>query len=423
MVTKAVKKPRPSRPPARTPPRAAAGPRAVVASERGPTDLFTAEERATLALFSVEGIGPATLAGLRQAFGTLAEALAAPVERVCEHLRDEPTRNRFRQLHDVGTLADRLFERAARVGAQVLFPGRPGWPNQLEGLAFPPLLYVRGTLGPAERRVAIVGSRDTDRYGEEVAAFFADGLAARSVSVVSGGALGVDGAAHRACLGRGAPTVAVLGSGVDIAYPGEHKPLFREILARGGAVVSHFPPGTPGVPQNFKVRNRLIAALAEAVIVARAGAGSGALGTAAAALELRRPVFAVPGDVTCPLAAGVNALLEEGKARACTGLSPVARALDLGGEDWPSAVPGTGKGRKPTARSVAAPPKKAVRAERPQVPAELALVWEALGREPVQFDELLRRSRLDAAGLANALVRLEVLGLCEERLGKVFVRT
>jgi DNA processing protein len=323
----------------------------------------------------------------------------------------------------VGSLADRLFDRAAKVGARVIFPERPEWPAQLLGLDFPPVLYVRGTLEPKGRRVAIVGSREADRYGNQVAGFLAAGLAERGVGVVSGGAIGVDASAHRACLEVNGPTVAVLGSGVDIAYPGDHVGLFREIIARGGAVVSHFPPGTPSVPQNFQVRNRLIAALSEAVIVARARLGSGALQTAKAARVLKRPVFGVPGDVTCSLVAGVNQMLETREAQVCTGLGAVADALGLPGEDWPSMVEGgVSRRTRPDARSEAAGPVWAAK-RRSEVPLELRPVYEAMGREPVQFDELSRKCRLDAAGLASALVRLELMGLCQERVGKVFVRT
>lgn len=321
------------------------------ACEGQPPERVSAEERAALAFFSVEGIGPATLAGLREAFGSLAKALVAPAEELVAQVRDARARAYLEAVGDLGALADRCLSRAEELGARVLFPGRPDWPTQLEGLAFPPVLYVRGALDASQKRVALVGSRDSDPYGLELAAFLAEGLARRGIAVVSGGALGVDGAAHRAALGAGGSTAAVLGSGVDRAYPGEHRALFTEMIARGGAVVSHFPPGTPALPQNFIVRNRLIAALCDAVIVVRASASSGALGTAKAAVELKRPLFAVPGDVTCPLSEGCNSLLESGSARALVGLEGVARALGQDGEGWPSAAPGQAGAGAPRARS------------------------------------------------------------------------
>jgi DNA processing protein len=389
------------------------------------SDQLSEEELATLAFFSVEGIGPVTLTSLRLAFGSLAEALAAPGENVRQVLRDDATRQRFAGIADLRRLADRCLEGARRAGARILFPGRPGWPRQLEGCAFPPVVYVRGNLEPLARRVAIVGSRQTDDYGRELAAFFAAGLAREAVAVVSGGAVGVDGAAHRAAIGNGAATVAVLGSGVDVVYPSEHTALFQEIVARGGALVSHFPPGTPAVQQNFRVRNRLIAGLCDLTLVIRAGLHSGALGTAQATTELKRPLFAVPGDVTCELAAGVNALLESGQARAVAGLKPLGDALGLQA-DWISLGP-TSAGPPVRARSQCKPVPlpSAVRgatAAPADLPAELRPVYDALGDSPTQFDELLEKCALDAAHLANALLTLELMGLCEERLGKVFAR-
>jgi len=236
----------------------------------------------------------------------------------------------------------------------------------------------------------------------------------------------VDGAAHRAALGSGGTTVAVLGTGIDIAYPREHRPLFQEMIAQGSAVVSHLPPGTPGVPQNFKVRNKIIAALSELTVVTRAGEGSGALGTAGASAELGRPVFAVPGDVTCRLACGCNRLLEAGSARAATGLAPIATALGLDPTGWPSAAPQAdqARGRGPKARS-----KRDVRLSarsKPLPPTDvgqaLEPVLKALGPEPVQFDDLVERLGLQPSELSARLLELEMLGLCEERFGRTYVR-
>lgn len=383
---------------------------------------FTAEERATLAFFSVEGIGAKTLEKLKKAFGSLTEALRQPAREVAPYLHNDLIRENWLKVQDPGSLADRILEKAEKVGAKVIFQGRPEWPRQLEGLGFPPLLYVKGQIDPGAHRVAIVGSRDSDAYGLQLAAFFAAGLSERGVNVVSGGARGVDAAAHTAAFDQPGATIAVLGSGVDVVYPRENGALFDRIVLSGGAVVSHFPPGTPAPPQNFKIRNRVIAALADVTLVVRADAESGSLGTAMAAIEVHRPVFAVPGDVTAKLAAGVNNLLENNMARACTGLSPIAWALGIEGEDWPGlSVPGTRKVLN--VRSDAPPPRLAPAQQRAKVPGELEPVWEALGRRPVQFDELAALTGLDASELANALVRLELLGLCEERAGKVFART
>ncbi len=128
--------------------------------------------------------------------------------------------------------------------------------------------------------------------------------------------------------------------------------------------------------------------------------------------------------MTCSLVAGVNQMLEAREAQVCTGLGAVADALDLEGEDWPSLVDESAKPRRPrpSARSEAALPVRPTNREG-EVPLDLKPVYEALGRDPVQFDELSRKCRLDAAGLASALVRLELMGLCQERMGKVFVRT
>ncbi len=406
---------------------AAADLRACESPASGP---FTAEERAALAFFSVEGVGPVTLKQLKEKFGSLAEAFAAGKSQLLPVLRDAATRKRFSEIADPGALADKILADAERVGARVLFPGRPGWPRQLVGLDFPPVLYVRGNLDPEQKRVGLVGSRETDLYGAQLSSFFSAGLCQAGVCVVSGGALGVDAAAHRAALDGGGSTVAVLGSGIDRAYPGEHVKLFKEIAAGAGAVVSHLPPGTPAVPQNFQVRNRLIAGLCDAVVVVRAAASSGSLGTAAAVRHLGRPLFAVPGDVTCKLATGVNALLEREHAKPLVGLAPIAKVLGLSGERWPSAAyddAAPAKKKRPSARSEIRPvpelsTKRTSKVKAEEIPEELREVYRALAPGPCQFDELMSQCRLDAAGLANALLRLEVMGLCEERVGKVFAR-
>lgn len=206
-----------------------------------------------------------------------------------------------------------------------------GFPHGLSALADPPLgLFVRGELrsGPA---VAIVGARRASAYGREVAEHLGHELAAAGVCVVSGMARGVDAAAHRGALAGGGATVAVWGAGPDRVYPTEHAALAEEIAATG-ALVTEYPPGAPPRAAHFPERNRLIAGLAQVVVVVEADERSGALVTARLALDEGREVMAVPGSIFSRLSAGPNGLLRAGAAPVLTasdvlavlGVAPVA---------------------------------------------------------------------------------------------------
>ncbi len=174
-------------------------------------------------------------------------------------------------------------------------------------------LRVRGRWPPPEGpRAAIVGSRRPSPYGEAVAEQLGADLARAGVIVISGLALGIDAAAHRGALLSGGVTVAVMGTGVDIVYPAAHGRLAEDILAAGGALVSQFPDGTTPRRHNFPARNWTIAALSDVVVVVEAAAGSGALITADAALDLHKEVMAVPGSVFSPLSVGTHGLIRDG---------------------------------------------------------------------------------------------------------------
>ncbi len=208
---------------------------------------------------------------------------------------------------------DGIRERLRECGARMVFPGEPDYPASILDLHDPPAtLFVRGS-SPSEASggVAIVGARNCSPLGEEIAARFGRELASAGVPVVSGGARGIDAAAHRGSLDAGGPTVAVLGSGIDVAYPSGNGRLLERVAA-AGALVSEYPPGVPAMPFRFPARNRIVAALAEAVLVVEGAAGSGSLITADHALDLGRPVFAVPGAVTSPLSEVPLALIRDG---------------------------------------------------------------------------------------------------------------
>jgi DNA processing protein len=224
-------------------------------------------------------------------------------------------------------------ELAARVGARVVVPGDDEWPAALDDLGdrAPIALWVAGEghLGDAAgRAVAVVGARACTAYGEHVAGELAAGLGDRGWTAVSGGAYGIDAAAHRGALAVDGPTVAVLACGVDVPYPAAHDGLLRAVRARG-VVVSELPPGARPTRRRFLDRNRVIAALGRGTVVVEAAVRSGALNTAGHAEELSRPVMAVPGPVTSATSAGCHELV---RTRGAALVTDAGDVLDLVGD-------------------------------------------------------------------------------------------
>jgi DNA processing protein len=229
----------------------------------------------------------------------------------------------------------------SRFGGTLLTPDDDRWPAGLAalGAAMPLALWVRGRPdldALADRSVALVGARAATSYGEHVAAGMASGLADRGFTVVSGGAYGIDAAAHRGSVAAGGPTVALLAGGVDRFYPQGNHDLLRTIADSAGAIVSEVPPGSAPFRQRFLARNRLIAAMTGATVVVEAAWRSGALSTARRAAELLRPVGAVPGPVTSMASAGCHALLRDGVA---TCVTDAAEAAELAGDLGSDAAP------------------------------------------------------------------------------------
>jgi DNA processing protein len=227
------------------------------------------------------------------------------------------------------------------MGGRLITPDDDEWP-QWRLLGFDTLsasledgapfaLWVLGSRSLTElteRAISVVGTRAASGYGEHVTAELAGDLAVDGWTIVSGAAFGIDGAAHRAALGVGGLTVAVLACGVDRAYPAGHARLLRQI-AQNGAVISEYPPGTTPAKYRFLARNRLVASLSDGVVVVEAGWRSGARNTASWARKLGRPVMAVPGPVTSVSSTGCNRMIREGEARL------VANAVDVVDEAGP----------------------------------------------------------------------------------------
>jgi DNA processing protein len=262
----------------------------------------------------------------------------------------------------------------------------------------PQRLRVRGELASPPARVAIVGSRLADPYGLEVARTLARDLARAGVSIVSGGAQGVDAAAHEGALEAGGHTVAVFGCGLDVVYPAAHRDLFARIVAGGGALLSEYEDAQRGAGWSFAKRNRIVSGMSDAVVVVQAGEGSGALITADHARAQGVPLLAVPGEVTNRLSFGPLRLLRGG-ARIAATAADVLNELGL-----------TGQLELPGAR------------QEPSLAGPEALVWGALGRAPLHADELARQAGLAPGAALAALLGLELAGLCEQRPGHYFLR-
>ncbi|MFM7949794.1 MAG: DNA-processing protein DprA [Actinomycetales bacterium] len=205
---------------------------------------------------------------------------------------------------------DKLVKEITDVGGSFLTENDSNWPHQLQDLITPPIgLVVRGEM-PTCNSVAIVGTRNPTTYGARISSEFAAGFADRGVSVISGGAFGIDTHAHRGALAAEGKTIAVLASGIAIRYPASNERLFEEIL-ENGALISEVMPFERARPERFLTRNRLIAALARCTIVVEAAFRSGSLRTARDAAELLRIVLAVPGPINSPTSDGCHRLIGE----------------------------------------------------------------------------------------------------------------
>jgi len=227
------------------------------------------------------------------------------------------------------------LEVARRAQARMMAPEDDWWPVRLNDLgAHAPLcLWTLGDaalLAPVAPAVAIVGARAATAYGEHVATDLAAECAALGITVISGAAYGIDGAAHRAALRAGGPTVALLAGGVERPYPAGHRDLIERIARGGGAVAAEVPCGSAPTKWRFLARNRVIAALADATIVVEAGWRSGSLNTAHHAAALGRPLGAVPGPVTSAASAGCHRLLREADAVCVTGVADLRELLGVG---------------------------------------------------------------------------------------------
>jgi DNA processing protein len=345
----------------------------------------------------IKGIGPVRLEKLLAYFGTLNEAwwsqtchltAAGLNPKLCQQVE------RIRSDVCLDTLIDDLHT----AGIQILTWDDPAYPDRLRQINQSPfVLYLKGTLLEEDRwSVAVVGARRYSSYGQQVAESITGTLAEQGITIISGLARGIDGIAHQQALAVRGRTIAVLGSGVDKIYPPEHGKL-AESISQQGALISDYPPGTPPDGSNFPPRNRIISALSKAVLVIEAGEKSGALITATYAAEQGKEVFAVPGKITSPLSRGSNRLIKIG-AHPLLEVQDVLDFLNMKLTEQ----------KQVTRRTLPGDHKEAV-------------LYDAVGDEPLHVDDLSILTALPIEEVTATLAIMELKGMVRKTFGMKYI--
>ncbi|HWW01725.1 MAG TPA: DNA-processing protein DprA [Candidatus Acidoferrum sp.] len=361
---------------------------------------------ALVALNLIEGVGPIRVRQLLEHFGDPPAILQASrhellsVRGIGEDTADAIAA--WKKTVDLGAELKRITDFGCRIVAQT----DSDYPELLRQIYDPPIvLYAKGELLPKDKNaVAMVGSRLTTHYGIEVARKLAYQLAYLGVTVVSGGARGIDSAAHQGALSAKGRTIAVLGTGINIVWPAENREMFERIAANG-AVITQFPFNRPGDKQSFPIRNRIVAGMTLGTVVVEANLTSGALITANFANEYGRQVFAVPGRIDSPRSKGCHDLIKKG-AKLCEGAEDILSEFEY----------------------LFPPSNKQASAALTGVLPALELseneqkVYDTLSEEQISIDEVIRKSALPASAASVAPLSLEMKRVIRQLPGKMFLR-
>jgi DNA processing protein len=361
---------------------------------------------ALVALNLIENVGPVRVRQLLEVFGEAPAILSASKSQLLQ-VRGigEDTADGIANWEKNIDLAAEL-KRIADFGSHIVIQSDPEYPELLRQIYDPPVvLYVKGSLLPRDKNaVAMVGSRMTTHYGIETARKLAYQLAYLGVTVVSGGARGIDSAAHQGALAAKGRTIAVLGTGLNLVTPPENAKLFEQIAANG-ALITQFPFNRPGDKQSFPIRNRIVAGMTLGSVVVEANLTSGALITANFANEYGRQVFAVPGRIDSPRSKGCHELIKKG-AKLCEGAEDILSEFEY-------LFP-------PSNRPAGASETGVLPAL--ELSANEQAVFDSLNHEEVSIDDVIRKSGLPSSAASVALLSLEMKRLIRQLPGKVFVR-
>ena len=399
-----------------------------------------ADRDALAVLLSVHGLGPLTLGRLVESLGSPAAVLEAGAARTgatsalvaASRSAEGDARAMATTVVDAIVRAadrrDAILAEIEREGLRVVAQGDPDFPRRLLAIDIAPLaLFVRGSLAALARDhvVGVVGTRRPSPAGRRVAGRIGTALARADATVVSGLAVGIDGAAHAAAVAERSPTVAFIGGGHGRLFPRAHDRLADAIVEGGGGVVSEYAPMVEPTKGTFPQRNRLISGSADAVVVVEAGASSGALLTASWALEQGRECFLVPGSIDAPMSAGCNGFLREwaGAARIVSGIPQLLDDLGLFGgaalEPAASIGPGAPRPASPGGVIISAkvrlPTVQSVLSGRDAAQCDVA---EAIVHGAVTADELVAVTRRSLGEVLTALTRLETSGLVVAHRGR-----
>ena len=363
-------------------------------------------KEAFIALNMVEHVGPVRVRQLLEHFGEAPSILGA-------------SRSQLLQVRGIGEeVADSIagweknidlngeLKRIQDYGCHILTQDDEHYPELLKQIYDPPIvLYVKGELTAKDKNsVAMVGSRMTTHYGIEIARKLAYQLAYIGVTVVSGGARGIDTAAHQGVLSAKGRTIAVLGTGINIIFPTENAELFQRI-SESGAVITQFPFNRKADKQSFPIRNRIVAGMTMGTVVVEANLTSGALITANMAVEYGRQVFAVPGRIDSPRSKGCHELIKKG-AKLCEGAEDILSEFEY---LFPTSNRPAGASETGMLPSISL-------SETEQK------IYDALSKEESSTDEVIRRCGLPSSTVSVALLGLEMKRLIRQLPGKMFVR-
>ena len=343
-----------------------------------------------IAISKINGIGPAKFKQLYSYFDSMEAAWQADrTDLIQAGLYSNLVDNFLIERKKINP--DRGYEYMVREKIEAVTILDDDYPWMLKQIfSAPAVLYYRGKLKDEASRadVAIVGTRKFSAYGKQTTEKICDQLSKEGISIVSGLALGIDAIAHQAAVKNNSRTVAVLGSGVDSAniYPAINRGLARNIIGNGGAILSEFLPGTKPIKQNFPLRNRIISGLSVGVIIIEAPESSGALLTARYALEQNREVMAVPGNIFQTNSIGPHNLIKMG-AKLVTGAADVLEALGL-----------EPKNRYIEDKKISADSR------------EEKILLELLSSEPIDINELIKKSGLDTATVNSTIILMEIKG-------------